>query len=329
MHFRTEITAPNFPFKIAHRQRILPLGSCFSEHMAEKLRKNLFHVVDNPFGTSYNPVSLANQINRIHLNWHYSENELNQKEDRFFSFDHYTAFSGANPQQTLQQVNNALQEANNSLPKTGLLMITLGTAHAWKLKEGNIVNNCHRLPSANFDRILLSPEKIINKLSIALQKLLTDFAELNVVITVSPVRHLRDGAVANQRSKSILLVAAHELAERLDRVHYFPSYELMMDDLRDYRFYKEDMLHPTPQAVDYIWEKFSVAVLSDATRRAIKEMEPVIRYCGHQPVNPTSPEHQSGAEKMRQKMTQLKEKWPEANWSFIEEVLKERAGRFN
>ncbi len=324
MQFRTEITVPEFPFKIDHRQYILPLGSCFSEHMAERLKKNLLHTVENPFGTSYNPVSLAQQIDHIRTGKPYTSADLTRIDHRVFSFDHYTAFSGVNEELTLRQMNHALQSAHHALYQTGLLMITLGTAHAWKLKNGRIVNNCHRLPAAQFNRVLLSTDEIVYNLSAALQKLLDDFPKISVVVTVSPVRHLRDGAVANQLSKSTLLVATHQLINSINRVHYFPAYELMVDDLRDYRFYQKDMLHPNSQAVDYIWEKFNSAIFSDQTQQMLREIRTVVHYCNHHPVNPNSAENIAGAQKMLEKLRQMEQKWPDANWLKCEGILHDR-----
>lgn len=324
MQFRTELKLPPAPFSISHQHRIMPLGSCFSEHMANRLKRYLFHVTPNPFGTSYNPLSLANQVNDIRQNRKYVAGDLNQQGDTYFSFDHYTAFSDADQNVVLQNINNALEKVHRSLPKTGLLMLTLGTAHAWQYqKENRIVNNCHKIPGKEFERVLLSPEKIIEKLGSALDQLLADYPELQVMLTVSPIRHLRDGAVANQRSKAILLVAAHELADKNERIHYFPSYELMMDDLRDYRFYTDDMIHPTDQAVEYIWQKFSKTILSEKSQEAVRNIEPILRFLEHRPSNIESAAHRESINRMIKVVDQEKARLPEANWGPIEKAFQQ------
>ncbi len=318
MQFRTEINVPAAPFTISYGEHILSLGSCFSEHIAQRLERFLFHVVPNPFGTSYNPVSLAEQITRIRVGNSYGKADLDERGGTFFSYDHYTAFADPDPELVLQKINDSLHLSHEALPRTSLLILTLGTAHAWKNRSlDKIVNNCHRIPGTEFDRVLLSVETITQKLGAALKELTKEFHEMQVILTVSPVRHLRDGAIANQRSKSILLVAAHELAESTERVTYFPSYELMMDDLRDYRFYSDDMIHPTVKSIDYIWDKFSRAIVSEKSRNAMKSIEPIIRFLEHRPVRPESTEHRTNVERIRKTIQQEKELLPEANWSRI------------
>lgn len=325
MNFRTEISIPEFPFSVEHGDRILTLGSCFSAHMAERLHQSLFHVIDNPFGTSYNPVSLANQLERIQSGEAYLRDELNHHNELYFSFDHYTAFSHPDAETMLNSVNSALRRATHSLPETKLLILTLGTAHAWKHRQlDRIVNNCHRIPGTEFERVLLSAGQIQEALQSSIEILLKQNPNLNVVLTVSPVRHLRDGAIANQRSKSILLVAAHELAEQQPNLHYFPSYELMMDDLRDYRFYASDLLHPSEQAVEYIWQKFSNVVLSKGSLDALPKMEQLVRFLKHRPANPQSSAYRESAEKMYSLLIDEKEKNPKANWNWLDSAFKKQ-----
>ena len=325
MKFRTEITIPEFPFSVEHGDRILTLGSCFSAHMAERMHQSLFHVADNPFGTSYNPISLAQQLTRIQSGEEYRLEELRLHNELYFSFDHYTAFSHPDAETMLSSVNDALKRSTQSLPQAKVLMLTLGTAHAWKHRNLNqIVNNCHRLPGGEFKRILLTVPEIAHALQTSINNLTSQNPDLNVLLTVSPVRHLRDGAIPNQRSKAILLVAAHELAESLDNVHYFPSYELMMDDLRDYRFYASDLLHPSNQAVEYIWQKFSGAVLSKSAIDALPKMQQLVRFLDHRPVNPQSSAHRASVERMQAELLSAKERIPQANWSWLEAALKKQ-----
>ncbi len=291
--------------------------------MAERLHQSLFHVIDNPFGTSYNPVSLAQQLERIQSGAEYQVEDLQQHNELYFSFDHYTAFSHPDADKMLNSVNGVLRKASQSLPETKLLILTLGTAHAWKHRGHNrIVNNCHRIPGSEFERVLLSASQIEHEIQSSIEILVKQNPSLHVLLTVSPVRHLRDGAIANQRSKAILLVAAHHLAEQLTNVHYFPSYELMMDDLRDYRFYASDLLHPSEQAVEYIWQKFSGALLSDRTLDVFPKIQQLVRFLKHRPVNPQSSAHRESAEKMYGLFISEKEKKPEANWNWLDSACK-------
>ena len=320
--FRTEIHPEPANFSIGHEGEILLLGSCFSEHMTHNLRRNLFRVVENPFGTSYNPVSLAGQIRRIVSGKLYAADELNQHDGLYFSFDHHTFFSHLDTENCLNHINTSLQNAHESLPRTKLLTLTLGTAHAWKLKSsGQIVNNCHRLPGSDFDRVLLSPESIVKELEPALLGLQSQHPKIRVILTVSPVRHLRDGAILNQRSKAALILAAHQLAEALPRTYYFPAYELMMDDLRDYRFYTEDLLHPNPQAVEYIWQQFCKAVISKESQAVFPSAEKVQRFIAPRPRQPESEQYQMQVKQMISTVEKAKSVHPSVEWTAILDVL--------
>lgn len=320
--FRTEINPESAEFSLGHRGAVLLLGSCFSDHMTENLRRYLFRVTENPFGTSYNPVSLSEQIRRIVACKTYSAGELVEYDGLYFSYDHHTSFSDINQESCLQHLNTSLLKAHESLPHTQALTLTLGSAHAWQLKSAErIVNNCHRMPGNNFNRVLLSPEYIVDELRLALQELQTHQPKIQTILTVSPVRHLRDGAIANQRSKATLILAAQQLAETLSGVYYFPAYELMMDDLRDYRFYSEDLLHPNPQAVEYIWRKFCSALISPESHAAFHSIEKIQRFIAHHPRQPNSEQHQSQVQQMILTLEQAKSAHPNADWSFVQKAF--------
>jgi hypothetical protein len=318
MRFRTEIQPGKFPFQLNHRQAIISLGSCFSENMAFKLKHYQFEVSDNPFGTSYNPMSLANQLERLLNPVVFSESDLNFHNDLWFSFEHYTMFSNPNKTACLKDINTALNQAAELLPKTGLLILTLGTAHAWQHKTtGNVVNNCHKIPADQFNRVLLKPYQIINRFLPILNNLETLFPEVKVLFTVSPVRHWRDGAEGNQRSKSILHVAAHELTEQCQNAFYFPAYELLMDDLRDYRFYTSDLLHPTESAINYIWEKFALSLFSEADLKAFEAMDKLYKMLEHRSRWPESEQQKKLIDEGLKKVTVNQQLWPLINWDLF------------
>lgn len=318
MRFRTEIQPNKFPFQLNHQQAIISLGSCFSENMALKLKRYRFNVADNPFGTSYNPMSLAFQLERLLNPVAFIASNLNLHQDLWFSFEHYSHFSNPDQNACLEAINNALKQAAVLLPKTGLLILTLGTAHAWQHKTtGNVVNNCHKIAPEEFNRVLLKPNQIINRFLPILQHLEIKFPHLKILFTVSPVRHWRDGAVGNQRSKSILHVAAHELTEQCSNTFYFPAYELLMDDLRDYRFYANDLLHPTDAAIDYIWEKFSQSLLNEDDLKALEAMDKLFKILEHRSRWPQSEQHRKLIEEGLKKVLSNQSQWPQMDWDFF------------
>jgi len=318
MQLRTEIQAAKFPFQLQPQQGIISLGSCFSENMAGKLLRYGFSVAENPFGTSYNPISLAYQLEKLILPEKYQPEDLHFNDNLWFSFEHYSLFSNPDREECLMNINLALSNAASQMQNAGLLILTLGTAHAWQHKtSGKIVNNCHKIPADQFERVLLKPNQIIHRFLPILQHLEIQFPNLKVLFTVSPVRHWRDGATGNQRSKSILHVATQELVEQCKNAFYFPAYELLMDDLRDYRFYTDDLLHPSPTAVDYIWNNFMHSILAEETRQAIAQMEKLHKSLEHRPRWPQSESNKTLKEESLKKVLLFQKQWPKMNWSFF------------
>lgn len=315
MIFRTVVDAPKYPFALEPGDGIVHLGSCFSQHMASQLKKHLFRVAENPFGTSFNPISIAQQIEKLLSPKPYKPGELSFHRGMFFSFDHYSVFSHPDKDQCLAGINRSLSRAGRTLATGKLLMITLGTAHAWKHKKsGKLVNNCHRLPGNEFERVLLPVDEIAAELTKSLLKLQKTHPHLHVLLSVSPVRHWRDGAMGNLRSKSHLIAAVHRVVEDVEQAHYFPSYEIMTDDLRDYRFYADDLLHPNELAVQYIWEAFAASVLSKKSRDWVKDFQPLLAFANHRPNWPDSPDHEANKRKHDALYRTLKAKYKEADW---------------
>lgn len=257
MEFRTKIKIPTATFTINHNDQILSLGSCFSNTVAKRLKDNQFKIHINPFGVLYNPISIANSLNRIISGSQYIDEDLNKNDGLYLSFDHHSSFNSTNKNDILDNINKSLMLSKQHFEKTTLLLITFGTAFAYELKKNKkIVSNCHKLRSSEFSRILLQPEIIVETYN----KLIDTFKETNpklkLIVTISPIRHLRDSAYENQVSKSHLFTAVNKIISQNKNVQYFPSYEIMMDELRDYRFYAEDMVHPSKIAEDYIFNKF-------------------------------------------------------------------------
>ncbi|MDR1982158.1 MAG: GSCFA domain-containing protein [Tannerellaceae bacterium] len=290
MEFRTPVSIPKASFEFSHTDEITLLGSCFVEYIGSKLQANKFRVDINPFGVVYNPASVASSLLRMLCPERFSPADLFRHEGVYHSFAHHSRFSSLSEREALEGMNRGLAESSDRLANASRLVITFGTAYVYRLKKnGQVVSNCHKLPEKMFDRELLPVDAVVSEWKSLLLSLWEHFPELKVLFTVSPVRHARDGAHGNQLSKSTLLLSIHQLQSRYpERVAYFPAYELMMDDLRDYRFYAGDMLHPSSIAVDYIWQQFGQAFFSSATHTILREWQEIQKAIDHKPFQPES-----------------------------------------
>jgi GSCFA family. len=267
------------------------MGSCFAENMGERLRKYGFDSDVNPFGILYNPLSIASSLERLMSGSPFTEAELFQYNGLWHSYAHHGNFSAVTAGETLEKINERLMTAAVRLSDYGVLLVTFGTAWVYRKRDDDrIVANCHKVPERNFTRSRLSVEDITSLWIPLLQKLKQHNPDLRVLFTVSPIRHWKDGAHENQLSKATLLLAIEQLRERCS-VDYFPAYELMMDELRDYRFYAADMLHPSELAIDYIWDRFVASCFDKTTRETMREVEQINRAMSHRPLNPDSEEY--------------------------------------
>jgi hypothetical protein len=290
MNLRTRIETPASEVTITHDTEMLLFGSCFSEEIGNKLAEHKFRVEINPFGILYNPSSVYRGIERLITGKPFTSEELICHHGMYHSLMHHGSFSSPRQDEVLRLINERFEKAVSVLPQCDLLLITFGTAWVFRhLENGIIVANCHKLPARQFDRFRLTVEQITREWEGLIARLLRLNPQIRLLFTVSPVRHWKDGAHENQLSKSILHLAIDHLEQRFpQQVAYFPSYELMMDELRDYRFYGDDMLHPSPLAVDYIWERFSKACFSDETRRVNSEWSAIRKALDHRPLHPDS-----------------------------------------
>jgi hypothetical protein len=266
MELRTTFKIEPSPYKITYMDPVMFIGSCFSSLIGSRMETGHMPVMINPSGTVYNPVSVVNTLETIISGREYNQDDLFFFNGTWISFHHYTDFSSDDPSKTIQKINTKSKEALSFLKKARFLFITFGTARVYRHKKsGEVVSNCHKIPAGEFDSELLSVNEIVNLWSEKLDKLQALFPSVKVIFTISPVRHWKDGAHGNQVSKSVLFLAVEELLSHSASPQYFPAYELMMDDLRDYRFYKDDMLHPSNSAIDYIWEAFSGCYMDKQT----------------------------------------------------------------
>ena len=320
MKLMTEVDLPDYPFRLDHDKPVLLMGSCFTENIGRQLDRYLFPVCINPFGVTYNPLSVKKNLEALIHKEVYRVEDLRQHDGLWFSFDHYTGFSSSDRDEVLENINISFRNAQEVLKKSGILILTWGTSWVYRYKEtGQVVCNCHKIPAREFTRTRQTTKDIIAAYAELLPQLF-DFNEgLKIISTVSPVRHWKDGAHGNQLSKAALLIAGDNLQQQLpDRFFYFPSYEIVMDELRDYRFYAEDMLHTNELATSYIWEKFKDSLVSDKSKQVIKDLEPLLKLAGHRPMNHSDEALKIREQQLHEKAGQLKRKYPELN---MEEFL--------
>lgn len=305
MNFRTEIDIDRWQHPIDYHHNILSLGSCFADNISAKLRENKFRVTASPTGILFNPASIASALERIVECREVSSDELILCDGRYVSYDFHSSLGGESPESALQIMNKAIGHAHRALQSTDFLILTLGTAWVYRLNaNGDIVANCHKQPQRLFHREMLGVEEIADIMSRVIEQLPRP---MHITLTVSPVRHLGDGLAGNSLSKATLRLAIEELTKRHDNVGYFPSYEILMDDLRDYRFYAEDMTHPSPTAIEYIAKRFFDAALSPRAKELMPQIRQIVRAAQHRPLNPKSEEHKAFCRKQLAAIKQLAE----------------------
>lgn len=310
MKFRTEINFEESQVKIKPSDKLFSIGSCFATEIAEKLREGQLQTLTNPFGTLFNPYAVTTALRRIYSAKNYTEEDLIKYNDEYLSFDHHTGFTTPFAHQTLERINTNLQLSNQFLQETKFAVLTFGTAYVYEfLPKNRLVSNCHKIPQKFFRKRFLSHAELTDALEESIQ-IITDMSAepVHILLTVSPVRHTKDGFAENQLSKAKLLTAIHEVVNEHENCTYLPVYEIMMDDLRDYRFYKEDLIHPTEQAVNYIFEKFGSAWFSDETKNFIVDNLKIKQALNHRPRDPKSPTYQKFAENLQQKIALQQQK---------------------
>ena len=317
--FRTEVRIPDFRRKTGYRSPSMFIGSCFTENIGGKMSALKYPVDINPFGNLYNPVSVASGIRFLMRNKKFSKSDLIKHNGLWHSFYHHSRFSSVNADQSLETINERLCASQEFLKNADFLFVTFGTAWVYEYKPtGQIVSNCHKIPEKEFSRYRLKTGKIVEELTDLLSELRNFNPGLEVVFTVSPIRHLRDGAVENQRSKSVLLLAVDQLVEDLGEEHcsYFPAYEIVMDELRDYRFYDEDMTHLSSSAVNHIWEKFQNSLIEEESLKISAEVKKIISAIEHKPFNRVTKEHLRFLQKSLQKTCSLEAEFLYINLEF-------------
>jgi len=313
MEFLTTFKIDKPKFTIDSDDSILSIGSCFAENIGEYFKKYKFNICANPYGVLYNPASIYNSFLSVAEGKVFSESDLIFSQDEFHSFYHHSDFSSHNANAALILMNNNQKMLKKYLPKTNLVIITYGTSIVYINKENNlIVSNCHKLPENSFIKQQLSLSEITEYIKNSIALLRSFNKDVKIIFTLSPVRHWKDGAVQNHISKSALLLGINECLDK--NTFYFPSYEIVIDELRDYRFYKKDMIHPNEIAVEYIWEKFSETMFNSKTHSLLKEIDKINNAKNHKPRNIFSSKHQDFIKNQLVKIEELNKKYPHLNF---------------
>jgi len=320
--FRTELVVAPSDVRIHHQTPLLALGSCFVAHIGTRLHQLKFPITLNPFGIIFNPGSVAHTLERLLSGMPFEAGELIEYQQCWHSPAHHGQFSHPRQDTALVNINQALTQGHLALQQATRLIITLGSAHVFVLRSsGKIVANCHKLPAALFERRRLSVDEIIAQLSPLCRQLQQQQAELQIILTVSPVRYLRDGFTENQRSKASLILAAAALCEQLPFVHYFPAYELFMDDLRDYRFCDADMIHPNQTAIDYIWQAFVQTYCDDTCQQVMQRIAKINQGLNHRPLHPESEAHRKFIQQWHRQLAELEADYPWLDFSQEKEKM--------
>ncbi len=323
MDFRTTFSIEPSSQKITYKDPVMLIGSCFSSAIGTQMETGHMPVMINPFGTVYNPVSVSQTLDIICASREFTENDLYLHDGTWHSFSHYTDFSSEDPGQVISKINNRTRQAASFLKNAKFLFITFGTARVYRfLETGEIVSNCHKIPSMKFEYELLTPDRIADLWTEQLNKLQSIFPLLKIVFTISPVRHWKNGAHGNHVSKSVLFLATERLLGHKSQPGYFPAYELLMDDLRDYRYYAEDMLHPSAQAINYIWEAFSGCYLDKDTLETWHEVKKISRAAGHRFLSDSPAGKRAFAESMLKQIAKLSQVHNNINLSLEEDYFK-------
>ena len=311
MNFTTKIPISKSAHPIDYHSKIASLGSCFAVNMAGKLDYFKFENTCNPFGIIFNPVSIEKLVYRITQQLFYTENDIFFHNESWHCYEAHSELSHSNKAAFLNSINGIIEKANGQISDASHVIITLGTSWVYRNIETNeIVANCHKVPQKQFKKELLSVEIIEQSIQNSIALIHNVNPNANFIFTVSPVRHIKDGFVENQVSKAHLIAALQTAICHLPSATYFPSYEIMMDELRDYRFYAEDMVHPSRVAIDYIWERFKETSISETAFSIMDEVETIQKGLAHRPFNANSESHQHFLSKLKDRITVVQKQFP-------------------
>jgi hypothetical protein len=323
MNFRTIVEIPDCGLRISHKDSCVFIGSCFAENIGNKVKSLKIPTSVNPTGIHYNPASLANSIKLAMDSVTITSSDVFLANGLFNNFHFHSEFSSIDKDFAIEKMNEALSTLRNNLADAKFLFITLGTSFVYRLAATKeIVSNCHKLPENNFIRDFLNVHETVMIWRMTINELKKLNPELKIVFTVSPVRHFRDGASRNQQSKAALILAVKEIVETTENTYYFPAYEIVNDELRDYRFYASDMIHPSEMATEYIMERFAETFFTDKTKEINKKILKVANAANHRVFNPKTEQHRKFCETMQKQIAEIKNEFPEIDFSFEESAFK-------
>ena len=314
MNFTTKIPITQNANPIDYNSKIVSFGSCFAENMGDKLCYYKFQTQVNPFGIIFNPFSIEKLIERVVLQRYFTKDDIFFFNERWHCYEVHSELSDADAEVVLSKLNRILSDTQKQLQQATHIIITYGTSWVYRHIETNaIVANCHKVPQKQFSKELLSIDSIQKSIQNTVSLIATLNPKCNFIFTVSPVRHLKDGFVENQVSKAHLIAAIYATTNtKQQALNYFPSYEIMMDELRDYRFYADDMMHPSPMAIDYIWERFAATQIDANAIATMELVQTIQKGLAHRPFNPNSESHQKFEANLKEKIATL-----EAQYSFM------------
>jgi hypothetical protein len=325
MDFMVNIDLKKPSRQISYEDKILLLGSCFTEHIGNSLEELKFSVLQNPNGILFDPLSVGQSLVSYIQNQQYNEKEFFQLNEVWHSWKHHSRFSNTNLEEAVRITNESQQQAHQFLKEADWIIITLGSSFSYQLTklaetvkvpplgedlEGAGVANCHRAPAQWFHKHLMTIDEIISNLDNSFEQLFQFNPSLNMIVTVSPVRHIRDGVVDNNRSKARLIEAVHHLVDKYEKVNYFPAYELVIDVLRDYRFYDADLVHPNYMATEFVLEKFAESFIDEPAQKIMQEIKSIVIARKHKAFQPDTTAHKQFLKSYFEKAKALKEKYP-------------------
>ncbi|GLB47670.1 GSCFA domain-containing protein [Neptunitalea lumnitzerae] len=311
MKLQTNVPLEKVVHPITYNDSFLLMGSCFVTHIAEKFSYYKLPNAVNPFGVIFQPAAIAKLIERAVNVDYFTEEDLFYFNEQWHCYEVHSQLSNSDKEQCLTNLNAALDVLKTGLETSSYFVLTLGTAWVYRFIEtDSLVANCHKVPQKRFLKELLTVDEVMGSVQAIVALIRSINPEIRVLTTVSPVRHLKDGFVENMRSKAHLIAGLQEVVNIRKHIYYFPSYEIMMDELRDYRFYKEDMVHPNSLAVSYIWERFVATWVAEEGKKVMEEVETVQKGLAHKPFNPTSEAHQKFLQKLHARVAVLQKEYP-------------------
>ncbi len=324
MEFFLPFQIRSFPFQISYPDKILFIGSCFSEEIGNKLKELKFNVLQNPNGILYDPLSISDSLFTYIENKPFDEENLFELNGLWHSWKHHSSFSAAGKKDVLEKINTSQSGAHAFLKEGNFLIVTLGTAFKYLLKnENKNIANCHKAPANIFEKKLLPVNEIVPDFLSVLRALEIFNPSLKIIFTVSPVKHVRDGVAENNRSKARLIETVHSICEQRKNAFYFPSYEIVSDVLRDYRFYKNDLVHPNKTAINFVFEKFCESLLSKESQKIVKKVKQVVSAANHRPFFKASEAHKKFVDAQIKNIHNLQKNYPNIDLSIEKKYFEE------